>query len=92
MRFDKIEFIEISDILRCEGEGNYTHIFLVNGEEILASKTLKEFDELLTEKVKLEGELADLKTNIETLEFEVKELEENLQSTKGKLSKIENEL
>ena len=46
---DKIEFIEISTILRCEGEGNYTHIYPVNGEEILASKTLKEFDELLAE-------------------------------------------
>lgn len=46
---DKIEFIEISSILRCEGEGNYTHIYLVNGEKILASKTLKEFDELLAE-------------------------------------------
>ena len=46
---DKIEFIEISTILRCEGEGNYTHIHLVNGENILASKTLKEFDELLAD-------------------------------------------
>lgn len=46
---DKIEFIEISSIVRCEGEGNYTHIFLKTGEKILASKTLKEFDELLTD-------------------------------------------
>ena len=46
---DKIEFIEISSIVRCEGEGNYTHIHLKTGENILASKTLKEFDELLTE-------------------------------------------
>lgn len=46
---DKIEFIEISSILRCEGEGNYTHIHLQNRKSILASKTLKEFDELLTD-------------------------------------------
>jgi two-component system LytT family response regulator len=46
---DKIEFIEISSIIRCEGEGNYTHIYLSNGESILASKTLKEFDELLSD-------------------------------------------
>lgn len=46
---DKIEFIEISSINRCEGEGNYTHIYLKTGENILASKTLKEFDELLTD-------------------------------------------
>lgn len=46
---DKIEFIEIVSIVRCEGESNYTHIYLKNGEHILASKTLKEFDELLSE-------------------------------------------
>lgn len=46
---DKIEFVEISEITRCEGEGNYTHIYLNNGSAILASKTLKEFDELLSE-------------------------------------------
>ncbi len=46
---DKIEFIEISSIVRCEGEGNYTHIHLKTGENILTSKTLKEFDELLTD-------------------------------------------
>ncbi len=46
---DKIEFIEIVSIVRCEGESNYTHIYLKSGEHILASKTLKEFDELLCE-------------------------------------------
>ena len=46
---DKIEFIEISSIVRCEGEGNYSHIYLKSGDKILASKTLKEFDELLTD-------------------------------------------
>ncbi|MBN1767328.1 MAG: response regulator transcription factor [Prolixibacteraceae bacterium] len=46
---DKIEFIEVTSILRCKGEGNYTHIHLINGEKILVSKTLKEFDELLSE-------------------------------------------
>lgn len=46
---DKIEFVEVSFIIRCEGESNYTHIYLSNGETILASKTLKEFDELLAE-------------------------------------------
>ncbi|TKG95727.1 response regulator transcription factor [Puteibacter caeruleilacunae] len=46
---DKIEFIDVSNIIRCQGEGNYTHIYLKEGEKILASKTLKEFDELLTD-------------------------------------------
>jgi len=46
---DKIEFVEVSDIVRCEGDGNYTNFFLKNGEKIIASKTLKEFDELLSD-------------------------------------------
>ncbi len=46
---DKIEFIEIASIVRCQGEGNYTHIHQTSGNTILASKTLKEFDELLSD-------------------------------------------
>jgi len=46
---DKIEFVEISSIVRCEGDGNYTNFFLKNGDKIIASKTLKEFDELLSD-------------------------------------------
>ncbi len=46
---DKIEFVEVSSIVRCEGNGNYTNFFLKNGERIIASKTLKEFDELLSD-------------------------------------------
>lgn len=45
---DKIEFVEVASIIRCQGDGNYTHIYMTNGEQITASKTLKEFDELLT--------------------------------------------
>jgi chemotaxis protein MotB len=52
----------------------------------------KQFDELLTEKVKLEGELTDLKTKIETLEFEIKELEENLKTTTADRDAIDKEL
>ena len=46
---DKIEFVEVSSIVRCEGDGNYTNFFLKNGDKIIASKTLKEFDELLSD-------------------------------------------
>lgn len=45
---DKIEFIEISTIVRCEAENNYTTFYLTDGQKLLVSKTLKEFDELLT--------------------------------------------
>lgn len=52
----------------------------------------KQFDELLTEKVKLEGELADLETKIEALETQVKELEENLGKTTTERDELEKEL
>ena len=45
---DKIEFVEIGSIIRCESESNYTTFYLKTGEKLVVSKTLKEFDELLT--------------------------------------------
>jgi two-component system LytT family response regulator len=45
---DKVEFIEVASIIRCESDGNYTTFYLKNGEKLLISKTLKEYDELLT--------------------------------------------
>lgn len=45
---DKIEFVEISNIVRCQADGNYTVFYLKNKEKLLISKTLKEYDELLT--------------------------------------------
>lgn len=43
------EVVKIEDIIRCEGERNYTNIVLVEGKKILVSKTLKEYEELLSE-------------------------------------------
>ena len=45
---DKVEFIEVSSIIRCESDSNYTTFHLKNGEKLLVSKTLKEYDELLS--------------------------------------------
>jgi two-component system LytT family response regulator len=42
-------FIKISEIIRCESDVNYTWFYLEGGEKILASKTLKEFEEMLDE-------------------------------------------
>ena len=41
-------FLEVSDIIRCQAEVNYTTIFLKEKQKITVSKTLKEFEELLT--------------------------------------------
>lgn len=45
---DKIEFVEIGSIIRCEAENNYTLFYFKNGQKLIVSKTLKEFDELLS--------------------------------------------
>ena len=45
---DKIIFVEISSILYCQADGPYTHIYLVDGKKIVASKTLSEFELQLT--------------------------------------------
>lgn len=40
-------FFDIQDIIRLEASSNYTNICLLNNNKIIASKTLKEFEELL---------------------------------------------
>lgn len=42
-------FIQINDIIRCESSVNYTTIFLKDKQKITVAKTLKEFEELLTD-------------------------------------------
>ncbi|WP_424494659.1 LytR/AlgR family response regulator transcription factor [Salinimicrobium sp. GXAS 041] len=41
-------FLDIQDIVRCEADVNYTHIFLITGQRITVSKSLKYFDGLLS--------------------------------------------
>ena len=45
-----LEFIEANDIMRCESDSNYTHIYLANAKPILIAKTLKEVELILKEK------------------------------------------
>jgi two-component system LytT family response regulator len=46
---NKMEFVEVDQILRCQGEGNYSHVYLKSGEKYMVCKALKEFDELLSD-------------------------------------------
>lgn len=43
-----IEFVYIHDIIRCQSDINYTHIFLKDKRKLTVAKTLKEFEEMLT--------------------------------------------
>ncbi|MBK9765216.1 MAG: response regulator transcription factor [Flavobacteriales bacterium] len=36
-----------AEIVRCESDGNYTRFHLANGDKVLASRTMKEFDAML---------------------------------------------
>jgi two-component system LytT family response regulator len=44
---DGYAVIKISDIVYCEADGNYTNIFLLNGDRIVSSKILKLIEALL---------------------------------------------
>jgi two-component system, LytTR family, response regulator len=46
---DGIHLFEVSDIIRCESQDNYTQFHIKNHKPILISKTLKEYEELLSE-------------------------------------------
>ncbi len=46
---DGIHLYEVSDIIRCEGEDNYTTFFIKNNIPVIISKTLKEYEDLLSE-------------------------------------------
>jgi two-component system LytT family response regulator len=47
---EKIRVVEINSIVRCESTGAYTFFHTNEGEEILVTRTLKEYDRILGEK------------------------------------------
>lgn len=46
---DGFHVLAPKEIIRCESDGNYTRLFLLGGERLVASRTLKEFEGLLME-------------------------------------------
>lgn len=46
---ERIDFVDVQHINYCRGDNNYTHVQLHDRQSIIVSKTLKEFEELLTE-------------------------------------------
>jgi two-component system LytT family response regulator len=45
---DGITFVNINEIIYCEGSSNYTNFYLQNGKKHIVAKTLKEYEELLS--------------------------------------------
>ncbi|MEH3113242.1 LytR/AlgR family response regulator transcription factor [Pedobacter terrae] len=48
---NEIRYVNIDEIMRCEADNNYTNFFLGGGDQLLISKSLKEYADLL----KLQG-------------------------------------
>ena len=46
---DGIHLFEVSDIIRCESQDNYTKFYIKDRKPILIAKTLKEYEDLLSE-------------------------------------------
>jgi two-component system LytT family response regulator len=44
---ENIYLLDLNNIVSCESDNNYTNVYTTNGEKILVSKTLKEYDNLL---------------------------------------------
>lgn len=45
---ESVHVVDLDDIIRCEADRNYTSFFLTNSKKILVSKTLKEYETLLS--------------------------------------------
>jgi two-component system, LytTR family, response regulator len=46
---DGLVFINLSDIIRCDSDGNYTFFILTSGKKIIASRTLGEYEQMFSE-------------------------------------------
>lgn len=42
-------FVSPAEVIRCEGDNNYSRFYFTTGKPFLVSRTLKEYDELLTD-------------------------------------------
>jgi two-component system LytT family response regulator len=45
----EIHIVDISDIIYCQSDNSYTTFFFSNGDEIVVSRSMKEFEDILTE-------------------------------------------
>lgn len=46
---DGLVFINLSDIIRCDSDSNYTFFILTNGKKIIASRTLGEYEQMFAD-------------------------------------------
>ncbi len=46
---ERIYSVDIGDVIRFESDGGYTKVYLLDGKRIMVSRTLKEFDDFLSD-------------------------------------------
>ncbi|MES2761166.1 MAG: LytTR family DNA-binding domain-containing protein [Bacteroidota bacterium] len=46
---ERIYSVDLNDVIRFESDGGYTKVYLFDGKRIMVSRTMKEFDDLLTD-------------------------------------------
>jgi two-component system LytT family response regulator len=46
---DGLVFINLTDIIRCDSDGNYTFFILTNGKKIIVSRTLGEYEQMFAD-------------------------------------------
>ncbi len=46
---NSIYVVKVREIVRCMADKNYTEVYMVNGKQLILSKTLKDFEEMLSE-------------------------------------------
>jgi len=63
-----INIVDIIDIIRCESEKNYTTFYLTSGKKLVISKTMGEFEDILSKN----GLMRVQKSHIVNLKFVVK--------------------
>ena len=45
---DGLHYIELDEVIRCKGEGSYTHFYMANGKRIVVSKPLNTYVDILS--------------------------------------------
>jgi two-component system LytT family response regulator len=66
---DKIQLVAIKDIISCKADGNYTIFHFAEGGNLLVTKTLKEFDEMLKDHAFLRTHQSHLVNMNQVLEY-----------------------
>lgn len=44
-------FVSVEDIIRCESKGGYTYFYKQNGEKVISSRNIKEYEDILPENI-----------------------------------------